>query len=96
MKIIFLEGIRRSIFFKRSIVIVAVVIGMTSGFSKMQDTDNNRRPYIVQAEGNIEDEEKPVIRFSGKVKLTVEKGKEIRIPNTTAQDNGPMSRFSTN
>ncbi|MDE6759043.1 MAG: DUF5011 domain-containing protein [Lachnospiraceae bacterium] len=49
--------------------------------------DNNRRPYIVQAEGNIEDEEKPVIRFSGKVKLTVEKGKEIRIPNTMAQDN---------
>ncbi len=86
MKIIFLERIRRAILLK-SIVIVAVVMGIAAGLSRMQGMDNNGRPYIVQAKGNIADEEKPVIRFSGKVKLTVEKGKEIRIPKTTAQDN---------
>ncbi|MCI8507728.1 MAG: DUF5011 domain-containing protein [Lachnospiraceae bacterium] len=87
MKIIFLEGARQSIIFKRNIVIVAVVIGMAAGFSRMQGIDYIRRPYIVQAEGNTEDEEKPVLRLSGKVKLTVEKGKEIRLPKTTAEDN---------
>lgn len=86
MKIIFLEGVRQSIVL-RNIVIVAVVIGLAVGFLRMQGMNNIRRPYIVQAQGNTEDEEKPVIRLSGKVKLTVEKGKEIRLPKTTAEDN---------
>ena len=87
MKIIFLEGIRKSRLFKKSMIIVAAAMGIIAGILGMQCIDSNAGLYTVQAEERTEDEEKPVISFSGKVKLTVEKGKEIRLPGTTAEDN---------
>lgn len=76
--------------FKAKKVAAAAILGLAlvtglSGVPSTSMTETN--PYTVEAKSKKKDKKKPVIKFSGKTKMTVEKGKSVKIPKTTAKDN---------
>ena len=75
--------------FKPRNIIAKAMLGLSlvTGLSGIPSTSfikNN--PYVVEAKSK-KDTKKPVIKFSGKTKITVEKGESVKIPKTTAKDN---------
>ena len=72
---------------KKAAAVVMLVLALTAGLLGVPDTSiTETNPYTVEAKSK-KDKKKPVIRFSGKTKITVEKGKSVKIPKTTAKDN---------
>lgn len=75
--------------FKPKKVIATAMLGLSlvtglSGVPSTSFTEDNL--YKVEAKSK-KDTKKPVIKFSGKSKITVEKGESVKIPKTTAKDN---------
>lgn len=66
-----------------AMLVFALVMGL---FGVPGTSMNETNPYTVEAKSK-KDKKKPVIKFSGKTKMTVEKGKSVKIPKTTAKDN---------
>ena len=72
---------------KKAAAAVMLVLALTAGLLGVPDTSiTETNPYTVEAKSK-KDKKKPVIKFSGKTKITVEKGKSVKIPKTTAKDN---------
>lgn len=87
MKIKLFGKDRKSVFRKRGIIIAVVMGILVTGLSGIPNTSMTEAiPYMVEAKSK-KDKKKPVIKFSGKTKITVEKNKSVKIPKTTAKDN---------
>lgn len=87
MKTRFLKSERISSFLCRGMAMLIPVLVLTVGFFEGRTTGGTGKPYVVEAKSQEVDKKKPTIKFSGNSKITVEKGKEIKIPKTTAKDN---------
>lgn len=73
---------------KKAAAVVMLVLALTAGLLGVPETSiTETNPYTVEAKSKKKDKKKPVIKFSGKTKMTVEKGKSVKIPKTTAKDN---------
>ena len=87
MKIKLFGKDKKSAFPRRGIIMAVIAGILVAGLSGVPNTyikeDN---PYVVEAKSK-KDKKKPVIKFNGKTKITVEKGKSVKIPKTTAKDN---------
>jgi hypothetical protein len=73
---------------QKAAAVVMLVLALIAGLLGVPDTSiTETNPYTVEAKSKKKDKKKPVIKFSGKTKMTVEKGKSVKIPKTTAKDN---------
>ncbi|MCM1181658.1 MAG: DUF5011 domain-containing protein [Clostridium sp.] len=66
---------------------VALLLALSLVLSNIPNICPDANPYVAEAKTNKKDKKKPVIKFSGKSKITVEKNKSVKIPKTTAKDN---------
>lgn len=64
---------------------LAVIAAITT--IPAENTYEGKSGYVVEAKAKKKDKKKPVIKFSGKSTITVEKGKSVKIPKATAKDN---------
>lgn len=70
--------------------VVGAMLGLTIVAGTNVSTENianNVSGYTVEAKTKKKDKKKPVIKVSGKTKMTVEQGKSVKIPKVTAKDN---------
>lgn len=87
MKIKLFGKDKKSVFRKRGIIMAVIAGILVTGLSGMPNTSmTETNLYVVEAKSK-KDKKKPVIKFSGKTKITVEKNKSVKIPKTTAKDN---------
>ncbi len=78
---------KRSFKSKKVAAVAMLALALAIGLSGVPNTSMTEiNPYTVEAKSK-KDNKKPVIKFSGKTKITVEKGKAVKIPKTTAKDN---------
>lgn len=74
----------KSSMLKKGIIATAAAICLSTGLSSVPTIQEDTS--VVEA-ATKKDKKKPVIKFSGKSKMTVEKNKSVKIPKTTAKDN---------
>jgi len=72
---------------KKRMAALLLVFALVTGLSGVTASFTEPNPYVVEAKAKKKDKKKPVIKFSGKTKMTVEKGKSVKIPKVTAKDN---------